>query len=300
MGGNPGAEVDELHSYAKSRQHAQGPEEYSKEMLAYDMVPEMVLDEVVRSENQDQQEHSSQDREEYVHPIFAEQADSFGNGFFSMFRPVAVLQQASREGSDEDGHSQEEQQTLDAEMSALVRVGLVIHAAVAAVDFVAVTAGHLFSAVRMVFLAAVAPVASVVDEVGDKSAGYAQTEEQQHNPQGLVREHCQHHEGLVSGRGNHHRHKGSETDQTVGIEGDDGKAAHTARYYSEQGARKHLARTAASESGEKVSVGFDVEALDHHHHYDDKSGDQNAIEQCFVKRVNNFHSAILSIRSQRG
>ena len=82
-----------------------------------------------------------------------------------------------------------------------------------------------------------APLPCLVD---DKPCHHREKEKYQEKPRRLAGEQGKHHERLVTRRGNHHCHKGPETDHPVGIERNGGESADAARNRSEQGGNGHL------------------------------------------------------------
>ena len=75
---DPMVDIDILQSHAKDEKNSESPCEYHWKMLLYDVVPEMLVDEMVGSEQQYEQHDHAKTCEQHVHPIFAQQVDMEG------------------------------------------------------------------------------------------------------------------------------------------------------------------------------------------------------------------------------
>ena len=133
----------------------------------------------------------------------------------------------------------------------------------------------------------------LVQEVGDDSDGHRDREQDQEYPKGVLGEHRQHHERLVSGGRDHHRDQGSETDYAVRVKGYGGETAHAAGDEPQQRGDHHLAGLALPQSREKAAAGIDVQRLDEHHHYDHQPRDQHGVPERIQYEIDNHLRVIL-------
>ena len=83
-------------------------------------------------------------------------------------------------------------------------------------DFESVAVG-MHSALLVVMKSALLRMEPVIYLVCDDSDSNSQYKQNGEDDQGLLRNHRQHHESLVSGRSYHHCHKGTETEHSVCI-----------------------------------------------------------------------------------
>ena len=70
---DPPVDVDMLKTDSKNEKDAECPCEYGREMLLYNMVPEMFLYKMIGSKEQDKKYDYTQAGKEDVHPVFAEE-----------------------------------------------------------------------------------------------------------------------------------------------------------------------------------------------------------------------------------
>lgn len=71
----PSADVDMLEHQSHDEQDTEGPCEDRRQMLLYDMVPDVFFHEMVRCEDEDKKEDEAQSCEKHVHPVFAQKID---------------------------------------------------------------------------------------------------------------------------------------------------------------------------------------------------------------------------------
>ena len=81
---DPLFDVDILQSYTHDQQDSESPSEYRRKVSLDDMVPEVILYEMVGSKQKDEKHDDAEAGEQYVHPVFAEEVD--GEGSFTSFR----------------------------------------------------------------------------------------------------------------------------------------------------------------------------------------------------------------------
>ena len=74
---------------ADYEKHSECPAEYRKQMLADDMIPEMLFDEMVRGEEQHEQYDDAEACKQHVHPLLVQEVD--GVRSFTSFRMTGVF-----------------------------------------------------------------------------------------------------------------------------------------------------------------------------------------------------------------
>ena len=92
----------------------------------------------------------------------------------------------------------------------------------------------MYTAFLMVMKSALLRMDPVVNLVGNDSDSNSQYKQNGEDDQGLLRNHCKHHESLVAGRCYHHCYKRSEAEHSVCIEGNGSKTSHASRNRSQQ------------------------------------------------------------------
>jgi hypothetical protein len=100
-------------------------------------------------------------------------------------------------------------------------------------DFESVAVG-MHSALLVVMKSALLRMDPVVNLIGNDSDSDSQYKQNGEDDHGLLRNHRQHHESLVSRRRYHHCHKSAEAEHPVCIEGNGRKASHTSGYRTQQ------------------------------------------------------------------
>ena len=88
---DPMVDINVLKGNAEYKQHTESPCEYHWQMLLYDVVPEMLVDEMVGSEQQYEQHDDAQPCKQHVHPIFAQQVDVEGSLSVVPLMPVHIV-----------------------------------------------------------------------------------------------------------------------------------------------------------------------------------------------------------------
>ena len=170
---DPLFDVDILQSYTHDQQDSESPSEYRRKVSFDDMVPEVILYEMVGSEQKDEKHDDAEAGEQYVHPVFAEEVD--GEGSFTSFRmtrgvfrmtvvtcfgmymafmgSMVVTKVACSQGSDEYGKADEHDDSFPSEMSFAMAVSFGMSFVMIMYD-IAVMAVCLRSASIMVMLRA--------------------------------------------------------------------------------------------------------------------------------------------------
>ena len=72
---DPALYVDMLQAYPQNQQDSERPCEYHRKMLPDYMIPEMLLDEMIGSKQQNEQHDHAQSRKQHIHPVFAQEID---------------------------------------------------------------------------------------------------------------------------------------------------------------------------------------------------------------------------------
>ena len=92
----PPVDVDVLETDAKDQEHAEGPGENYRKVLADNMVPEVFLYKVIGSEYENDKYDYTESREKHIHPILTEKVYMEGLAFrFVMVPAVTVVMHVS-------------------------------------------------------------------------------------------------------------------------------------------------------------------------------------------------------------
>ena len=183
----------------EEEQHPESPGKRGWQVAADDVVPQMFVDKMVTAEEKDADHDAAEQAEKPVHPFFAEQ-DSRQTAGLPVFPVCFMLEITGQQRPKEQRQAQEHQHALPSEPAGARRGGLIF-----------LVNGHGLRANRPLGTAA------GKQDIRQQTDGNGDDQQEEENPPRRAGHHRQHDESLVSGRSNHHRHKGAETENAVGI-----------------------------------------------------------------------------------
>ena len=227
---DPRLQVDKMEQQPDSQEHPEGPGEDGRQMVADDMVPQMLFHEMIRTKQKHPHDNQAQGGEQPVEPDFIEKVEAF----FVQF--VRILQMAGQQHPQEAHDAQQEGDPMPAPVP---DIGM--------------------GSMRMLFLFLAAFGLEGIVQPGRQGSGMHHEFHQQARPdtQGQedseqqdrpLREQGQHQEGFISRRRNQHGQQRTETQHLMGIERYRRKPAQTAGNAAQQGRYQHLSRAGCAQA----------------------------------------------------